>query len=279
MNTQLDLPAARPVVRLQTHADFTCPVCQSTQTPPGGADGLWNCRLCNQQYFGHAEPAIVLSDAQLAGLRNMAGRDASGQKTLVTNWWTENERDVGETFLAFNKISAARDFTRDLIRQWSSAGQVKSILEIAFGGLHEYRFLREHLAATQTAYAGVDWTAHFIAHAQKEFPENRWTQGDIVRGVWVEGADLVYSQHMMEHLPALEPALSNMLRLAGKCLINIFFIPPKAFDCYEVVNWKQYPLYHNTYSIGHIEHVCRANGFTPTWKSFGAEAVLIAERA
>ena len=85
------------------------------------------------------------------------------------------------------------------------------------------------------------------------------------------------NMHMMEHLPGLEPAWSNMLRLAKKRLVNIFFIPPKAFDGYEVVNYKQYPLYHNTYGIGHIEAVCKANGFGVRWIDFGKEVVVVAE--
>ncbi|HSI36004.1 MAG: class I SAM-dependent methyltransferase [Phycisphaerae bacterium] len=276
-------PRTRSIVRIEAdapvaHAPFTCSICQATQTPPAGPDCLWACGLCNQQYFGGAEPGIVMSDRQIEALRQLAGRDASGQKTLVTNWWTQNEPDVGESFLAFNKNSPARDFTRGLIRQWAAAGEIKSIKEIAFGGLHEFRALREELNAAGVDYSGIDWTAHFVAHAQKEFPNNAWIQGDIVRGVMAEPSDLVYSQHMLEHVPALEPAFSNMLRLAGKRLINIFFIPPKAFEGYEVTNWKQYPLYHNTYSVGHVEAVCRANGFTPVWRGFGQETVLVATR-
>ena len=91
-------------------------------------------------------------------------------------------------------------------------------------------------------------------------------------------------------MPALEPAFSNMLRLARKKLINIFFIPPKPFENFDVTNWQHYPLYHNTYSIGHIEKICRANGFDFKWVPFtgipaeartgglGEDVVLVAER-
>ena len=72
-------------------------------------------------------------------------------------------------------------------------------------------------------------------------------------------------------------------------LINIFFITPKPLDGYEVTNWKQYPLYHNTYSVGHVEAICRAMGFKATWKRFPVhnhqvngvpveDTVLIADR-
>jgi len=245
--------------------------------------------MCGQEYRGgsNLSPSIVLSEKQLAALRSQAGRDPSGRSNLTTNWWTENNQPTGENFLTQNKDTPSRRFTRQLITDWAENGKIATVLEIAFGGLHEFRALRPALTAAKVAYRGVDWTAHFVAHAQREFPENTWTQGDIVRGVSVEPADLVYSQHMLEHLPSLEPAFSNMLRLATKRLVNIFFIPPREFAGYEVVNWQQYPLYHNTYSTGHIEQVCKANGFTCHWTPFppnqagqglGQDVVLVAER-
>lgn len=246
--------------------------------------------MCGQEYRGASEgsTAIVLNERQLAALRTQAGRDASGQGSLTTNWWTQNDQPTGEDFLVYNKDTPSRRFARKMIVDWAVGGQVNEVLEIAFGGLHEFRALREPLTAAGVIYRGVDWTQHFVAHAQKEFPQNTWTQGDIVRGLCVEPADLVYSQHMLEHLPSLEPAFSNMLRLAKKKLVNIFFIPPKAFDGYEVVNWKSYPLYHNTYSVGHIEKICAVMGFTCRWTPFaptesngkrvGEDVVLVAER-
>ena len=279
----LDSPiiAAVPSIDRVTPTAVLCDLCQTRQTPPQDPAALWRCNYCNQQYRGgggEALPAIVLTEVQLTALRNHAGRDASGRSTIQPNWWTKNNQPTGKDFLHWNKDMPARQHTRKLILDWAGAGQISTILEIAFGGLHEYRALREPLKQLGVTYSGVDWTAHFVAHAQAEFPENRWTQGDIVRGLHVEEADLVYSQHMLEHVPALEPAFSNMLRLAKKKLINIFFIPPKNFDCFEVTNWKKYPLYHNTYSVGHVEHVCRAMGFNPTWTNFGEDVVLLAER-
>ena len=249
--------------------------------------------MCGQEYrslSGGMGKSIKLSDRQLAALRTLSGRDASGRSTVVTNWWTENQEPVGEGFLDYNKDKPARHYCRGLITKWAEAGEIKSVLEIAFGGLHEYRAMRAKLHELNVPYSGIDWTEQFVAHAQKEFPECQWNQGDIVRGVASEGADLIYSQHMLEHLPALEPAFSNMLRLARKTLINIFFIPPKPFANYEVVNWEHYPLYHNTYSIGHIEKICRAMNFNCNWVPFpnnpnepqkgglGEDVVLVAQR-
>jgi SAM-dependent methyltransferase len=282
-----------PVV-IETGAVLTCDICQTTQSAPVQDDAPWKCRMCGQEYHSTNRgrgKSLVLSNRQLTALRTQMGRDGSGRSTLTKNFWTENEMPVGEGFLDFNKDAPARHYTRKLIMNWAAAGQVGSILEIAFGGLHEYRAMRSQLKDLNISYFGVDWTEKFVVHAQSEFPECRWMQGDIVRGVSVDSADVVYSQHMLEHLPALEPALSNMLRLARKKLVNIFFIPPKPFPNYEVVNWEKFPLYHNTYSIGHIEAVCRSMNFTCKWIPFpndpakpktvglGEDVVMVAERS
>jgi SAM-dependent methyltransferase len=283
MTQDLPSPGAatqpHPILRLQLPEPFTCTICQSVQQPPTGPDDLWQCGQCAQPYYGHAEPGIVLSDAQIATLRQFAGRDPSGNATIMKNWWTDRNQPVGKDFLTWNDAHASRQFTRKLILDWATAGDISGVLEIAFGGLHEYRAIGQPLRERGVTYRGVDWTADFVAHAQKEFPDVQWTQGDIVRGVHVEPADLVYSQHMLEHVPALEPAFSNMLRLAKRKLINIFFIAPKPFPNYDVTNWQKYPLYHNTYAIGHVEHVCAAMGFSAKWQTFGEDVVLVAERA
>jgi SAM-dependent methyltransferase len=272
---------------------LTCDICQTTQSAPVADGAAWQCRLCGQEYRSTAAgrgKSIVLNNRQIEALRTQMGRDASGRSTFAKTWWNEQENLVGETFLVWNQDTPSRQYTRKLITHWAEAGQAKTILEIAFGGLHEYRAMRKQLKDLNVGYSGIDCTEQFVAHAQREFPESRWIQGDIVRGVSVDAADVVYSQHMLEHLPGLEPAFSNMLRLARKKLINIFFIPPKPFPNYEVVNWEKFPRYHNTYSIGHIETICRIMNFTCKWIPFpndpakpkteglGEDVVLVAER-
>src|SRR5580704_2325525 len=241
-------------VAIESGAVVTCDICRTNQSVAAIDGAAWKCQMCGQDYRYDApsrQASIVLSERQIEALRTLSGRDASGRTALVRNFWSENNLPVGEAFLDWNKDMPSRHLARKLIIDWATAGQIQSVLEIAFGGLHEYRAMRNQLAELNVSYSGIDWTEHFVAHAQGEFPESRWMQGDIVRGLSSETADVVYSQHMLEHVPALEPAFSNMLNLARKKLINIFFIPPKPFPNYDVVNWEKFPRYHNTYGIGH----------------------------
>ena len=240
--------------------------------------------------IGGKPGSIVLSERQLAALAD-TGREAmrpAGPRSSRIGGPKTISRQA-KRFWIGTRTCRPGIWCASLSLDWAAAGQIQSVLEIAFGGLHEYRAMRNQLKELKVSYSGIDWTEHFVTHAQSEFPESRWMQGDIVRGVSAEPADVVYSQHMLEHIPALEPAFSNMLRLARKKLINIFFIPPKPFPNYDVVNWEKFPLYHNTYSIGHIEAICRSMNFTCKWVPFeknpampgvglGQDVVLICER-
>lgn len=278
-------------VAIESEAVPTCDICQSVQDEMPANSTRWRCKGCGQEYrsVGARRISIVLNTRQLAALRTLAGRDASGRSSVVKSWWADNGQHVGEKFLDWNKDMPSRHLARKLITDWAAAGEIQSVLEIAFGGVHEYRAMRDRLRELNVSYFGIDWTDQFVAQAQTEFPEGRWMQGDIVRGLSADPADVVYSQHMLEHVPALEPAFSNMLRLARKKLINIFFIPPKPFPNYDVVNWEKFPKYHNTYGIGHIEKICQSHDFTCKWVPFeknptmpgvglGQDVVLICEK-
>jgi SAM-dependent methyltransferase len=63
--------------------------------------------------------------------------------------------------------------------------------------------------------------------------------------------ELSYSRHVFEHLPTYVHALAEMIRVAKKYVIHVFFITPRE---HEIINYdSQNNLYHNTYAVGDIE--------------------------
>jgi hypothetical protein len=177
------------------------------------------------------------------------------------NFWEQYQ--TGDGFLDFLKdTSLARQFCRQFISENIKSGAVQSLTEIGFGGLNEYLSLEQVFSSSPGfRYVGLDWTQNFVDSARRRFPERTWERCDITQYVTNETlrSDLAYSQHVLEHLTGLEPALSNLLFLAKKALINIFFLPPRKDD--EVINFAQYPLYHNFYSAKHIKKVCERHRF------------------
>lgn len=164
----------------------------------------------------------------------------------------------------------------------------KSILEIGVGGLNERIALDEFLTRRKDVkYTGTDWNPAFIDQAREKFPRNEWYHLDVVRGnanplFELPPSDIAYSQHVLEHCGGLTPALSNMLELTKRTLLNIFFLPLRIDG--DLQNWSQYPRYHNTYCFQHVQHVCEYHGFDARFENFENaidpkhETVLIATR-
>lgn len=153
------------------------------------------------------------------------------------------------------------------------------------GGLNErialHAFLQRH---RDVAYVGYDCSTRFIENAKRVFPRERWVVSD-VQSAPPDSADLVYSQHVLEHCAGLSPALSNMLSSARKYFLNIFFIPLGETDS---INSSKYPLYENSYARDHVERVCRYHGFQCEFRHFDSasspnaplqETVLLATRS
>lgn len=204
----------------------------------------------------------------------------------MSGWWDDpaNKQESGEKFLAWNRNTPARVFCRSLIRDKLSKGS-QSIIEIGPGGAHEYRALRDAIITADASYIGLDCTEKFTAANGREFAADPYTTFEVhdINCKSEEDADIVYSQHVLEHLPGLNPALENMLAMCCDTLINVFFIAPH--DKPDVINLAKYPLYHNRYSLGHIQKVCEHAGFSVEWKPFppprekhDKEMVLIARK-
>jgi len=178
---------------------------------------------------------------------------------MINPWDKENP----ETFLdILRTTSAARNWCRSGISELVKARRATSICEVGFGGLNE----RIALAKLRVAYKGIDGSSTFVEHARKMFPKDFWIHGNIITGVETADADIVYSQHVLEHLPGLNPGLRNMLSLTRDTLLNIFFLPP--VDGPEQLCWYHYPIYHNVYSREHIRKVCDAHGFDCELRDF-----------
>lgn len=64
--------------------------------------------------------------------------------------------------------------------------------------------------------------------------------------------DIVFARHIVEHQPNFETLFTEMIRIAKKECIHIFFIKPNMGD--TIINYSPHQdLYHNTYSLLEIE--------------------------
>lgn len=183
--------------------------------------------------------------------------------TTEMNCWKDTE-PAG--FLEhLRATSYARRACREMIKEELNKWEKTSILEVGIGGLNEFEALKEHIG--NSTYVGIDSNDSFIVNAVERYPDYVWVPHDIVREEPGElpQCKIVYSQHVLEHCPGLNPALTNMLSMAKRTLLNIFFLPPTEI---EKPNCIKYPLYLNTYSRDHIWTVCKHNGFHAEFRDY-----------
>lgn len=190
----------------------------------------------------------------------------------MTVWDNENPA----TFLTgLRDTSNARKWCREEIERISNLKGSASLMEVGIGGLSERLAMDEYIRSEKSlTWKGVDRTYNFVRNAIRRFPgkfdHGPWLCHDITEG-WKEArdwatSDIVYSQHVLEHVPGLNPTLVNMLEIASREVLNIFFLPPH--ETVEKINWHCYPVYHNTYSREHIRKVCEHHGFTCEFRDF-----------
>lgn len=108
---------------------------------------------------------------------------------------------------------------RELLRQG------ESVLEIGCNGAVEYEGLRRY--GPRVAYTGVDLAPGAVRAAQGLFPEGTFRVGDVLGGLDFpdRSFDTVFCRHLLEHLPDIDRALPEMLRLARDRIIVILFLP------------------------------------------------------
>jgi uncharacterized protein YihD (DUF1040 family) len=69
--------------------------------------------------------------------------------------------------------------------------------------------------------------------------------------------ELSYSRHVFEHLPTYDDILNEMIRVASKYVVHIFFIKPAETE--KISYWEEENLYHNRYSKNDIENYLSKN--------------------
>lgn len=68
--------------------------------------------------------------------------------------------------------------------------------------------------------------------------------------------EVSFSRHVWEHQPSYKPCLDEMIRVAEKEVIHVFFIKPNV----EIINYDpSQNLYHNTFDKNEIEKYCYEN--------------------
>lgn len=166
-------------------------------------------------------------------------------------WWEnclENEVSL-ETFKSWlGDVDAP---SRLAMRNHVKAMQYQTILDVPSGLCVDYFGLQKE--KIDIAYQGVDVTPKLVALAQDLHVPI--IQGSIEALPFQDSHfDVCYARHILEHLDYYEQALSELIRVAAKEVLVVFFIPPThEKDQINLSIHNGYLLYHNRYDQSKLE--------------------------
>jgi ubiquinone/menaquinone biosynthesis C-methylase UbiE len=169
-------------------------------------------------------------------------------------WWDNNlqNEDRFNEYLGWlgDKESDSRVFILDNIKDL----EIKSIVDFGCGPCVDYFSLKDE--GYEFGYLGVDSCVHL-----KEYNESReipFLNAPVEKtGLEDDSYELSYSRHLLEHLPTYKDVLKEMIRIASKYVVHIFFIKPS--DEEDINYWEEENLYHNHYNKSDIEKYLKRN--------------------
>lgn len=174
---------------------------------------------------------------------------------LFEQTWWNNNLDNSQRFNEYlgwlgDKTADSRIFIRENIKDL----EIKSIADFGCGPCVEYEALKE--SGYQFEYLGIDSCVHL-----KELNESKginFLNSPVEKtGLKDSSYELSYSRHVLEHLPTYKDALKEMIRVASRYVVHIFFIKPG--ESQKINFWEEENLYHNTYSTKEIETYLKKN--------------------
>lgn len=168
-------------------------------------------------------------------------------------YWTYNDIRVSleDWASAFNEPSGK------LVRRYIANKGYTSVLDIPCGGSPEYFGYKNDNIAID--YVGMDITQRLVDFALEKGINAK--QGSIEAIPCADNSfDVCYARHIFEHLSYYEKAFDEVIRVAKKEVIAIFFIMPEsAPDDIVCTTEKCSLLYNNRYDKRGIEEYIKKN--------------------
>tara|TARA_A100001035_G_scaffold85724_1_gene66507 strand:+ start:895 stop:1500 length:606 start_codon:yes stop_codon:yes gene_type:complete len=169
-------------------------------------------------------------------------------------WWDNNLNNSGKfsEYLGWlgNSDAESRNFIRENIKDL----EIKSFADFGCGPCVEYTALTED--GYEFEYLGIDSCVHL-----KEYNESRdipFINAPVEKtGLKKNSYEMAYSRHVFEHLPTYKDILTEMIRVADKYVVHIFFIKPT--DEEKIIFDEPNNLYHNRYVKEEIESFINEN--------------------
>lgn len=184
----------------------------------------------------------------------------------ISDWWNNNINDY--TLSQFKSwVGDFNSHSKKVTRDYIIKNNYKSIIDMGCGLCDMYYGFKND--NYKIDYVGVDSCDYFLNLAKSK-------NINVIKGLIGEKLniednkyDVVYSRHVLEHLPTYKQALGEFIRIAKKEVIIVFFIKPQENEKIVFNN----DLYHNTYSKKDINNFIVNYDFR--WEDINSQEELL----
>jgi ubiquinone/menaquinone biosynthesis C-methylase UbiE len=162
-------------------------------------------------------------------------------------WWDNN---LSKRFDEFTSWIGSSDSTSKIFfRNYIKEKKYKTLIDLGCGTATEFSAYQKEYP--ELSYLGVD-SSKFLFDLNTKLNIPMWNSSAENTNLISNHSEVIFSRHVLEHQPTFQPVLLEMIRLASKEAIHVFFIPPK--DDPEHIGYDSSEnLYHNRYNKNDIE--------------------------
>lgn len=183
-------------------------------------------------------------------------------------WWDDNLSTRMDEFKSW--IGSSNEPSKKYLREYVKKMGYKTIIDLGCGTATEYFAYKQE--QPNVKYLGIDSSkVLYDINTAKGVPMVLAPAEDT--HLIDKHSDFVFSRHVLEHQPDFGPILYEMIRLARKEAVHIFFIPPG--ETGHIGYAKEENLYHNRYEKKKIEHFLLSRGLSFNWVPIGKTEVAL----
>ncbi len=187
-------------------------------------------------------------------------------------WWTENVETKMSLFHGW--LGAENALSRVAVRKYIFEKKYTSLLDIPCGLCDDFFGYKKDGITIE--YYGVDITP-FLVEKAKKLGINA-IQGSIEKIPYPDSfVNVCYSRHILEHLEYYEKAINELIRIAEKEVIVVFFLPfAEHGDQIKIKTVDSKPIYHNSYDKEKLTQYILANKKVANivWQNLKTEWIL-----
>jgi len=191
-------------------------------------------------------------------------------------WWDNN---LNKRFSEFESwVGSSNAYSKEFFRGYIKGMEYKSLIDLGCGNATEFFAYKEEYPSLR--YLGVDSSRILFDKNTELGVPMLWAEGENIP-LKDNHSEIVFSRHVLEHQPDFRPLLSEMVRLAEKEAIHVFFIIPREE---EIIHYDDKEnLYHNTFKKEDIEVFLRSKKDVESFSWLdvceGEQALIIIKKA